>query len=196
MATGSIPHNRRCAMCGQYVQTTDREAMLEADRWEWSESMIDEARAANLHSCTDQDPHGARESERLIEAGIIRPELRWLLQAELERRQAAQAATIPAYRLLPAPRTTTIIIIATVVGGAWMTVAYCWPEEAATRGAAGRARVRLPVAGIGRSPPPVRARLPSNSRFHAGGARPRSPPTTPSSDHARTRVTSRPTVPL
>jgi hypothetical protein len=121
--------NRRCSRCGQYV-IADRETPLEDQRFEWDESLVDDLIAGNSNFCVDTDPRGARESERLIEAGLLRPELGWLIAEELECRQA-QAATIPAYRLLPAPRTTvasssTTVII--VVVGARIAAACCWPS--------------------------------------------------------------------
>jgi hypothetical protein len=81
-------YNRRCSLCGQFVASADKEALLEEHRFEWDEAIVSEFLAANMHVCVDPDPHGARESARLIEAGILRPQLDWLIEGELERRQA------------------------------------------------------------------------------------------------------------
>jgi hypothetical protein len=82
-------YDRRCGLCGQYQIIEDREALLEQERFEWDESLVDDFIAGNRHLCVDVDPHGARESARLIEAGLVVPELRWLIEAALECRQAA-----------------------------------------------------------------------------------------------------------
>lgn len=61
-------HNTRCALCGQLQVTEDREALLEDERFEWDEAMVDDFIAGNRHACFDVDPHGAREA-----AGSSRP---------------------------------------------------------------------------------------------------------------------------
>ena len=82
-------YNRRCSLCGQFVISEDREALLEEHRFEWSEAIVDEFIAANRHLCIDTDPHGAREWARLADAGLMRPQLDWLIAAELERHRLA-----------------------------------------------------------------------------------------------------------
>lgn len=82
-------YNRRCGLCGQYQISEDREALLVQERFEWDESLVDDFIAGNRHLCVDTDPHGACESARLVEAGEIVPELRWLIVAAVERKQVA-----------------------------------------------------------------------------------------------------------
>jgi hypothetical protein len=139
-------YNRRCGLCGQYVASEDREALLEEHRLEWSESVVDDFIAGSRHDCVDTDPHGARASARLIEAGLIAPELRWLLEAALERRQADGR---PAWAVF----TTS----STMAPGVRPALAVRRPASGSLRPMQGPARVRLPVDGMGRSPPPVRA---------------------------------------
>jgi len=50
-----IAHNTRCGLCGQFVAQSDREALLEAERFEWSTYEVDEFRL-DQHQCTDTDP--------------------------------------------------------------------------------------------------------------------------------------------
>jgi hypothetical protein len=81
----------RCSLCGQYVASSDREAMLEAQRWEWAEALVDEARTDG-HVCIDRDPCGAAMLGRLADSGAVRPELRDLIAGALGRKQAAGPA--------------------------------------------------------------------------------------------------------
>lgn len=83
-----IAHQTRCGLCGRYVAEVDREQMLEAGRWEWSEGLVDEARL-DAHQCTDSDPYGARMLGRLADSEMLRPELRELIALALERRRGA-----------------------------------------------------------------------------------------------------------
>ena len=95
-APGALTRRVSSILCGQFQISEDREAPLLEHRLEWSEAAVDEYVAANRHFCVDTDPHGARVSARLIEAGLIAPELRWLIAGELERRQAV---AVPAWVL-------------------------------------------------------------------------------------------------
>jgi hypothetical protein len=139
-------HNIRCALCGQYVAASDREAMLEASRWEWSEALVDEA-LVDRHLCVDQDPHGARQWARLADAGEMVPELRWLIEAELERRQAAAA---PAWAVFTASITLGAMVAKPRSRAA---VAYRSASSAWTPPVQGRVCDHLAVDHIGRSPP-------------------------------------------
>jgi hypothetical protein len=42
-------YDRRCGLCGQYQITENREALLEDERFEWDESLIDDFIAGNRH---------------------------------------------------------------------------------------------------------------------------------------------------
>jgi hypothetical protein len=105
-------YQRRCSLCGQFVASQDREALLEEHRLEWDEAMVDDFIAGSRHICIDTDPHGARASARLIEAGLIAPELRWLIEAELERRQAAGQ---PAWTVFTTAKGATVMATTKVV---------------------------------------------------------------------------------
>jgi len=140
----AIYHDTRCALCGQYVAASDREAMLEATRWEWSETLVDEA-LVDRHLCVDQDPHGARQWARLADAGEMVPELRWLIEAALERRQAAPLAGWATFTGPGASSATVARYVIATTGRR--------PASGSARDTEGRARVRLPASGMGRSPP-------------------------------------------
>jgi hypothetical protein len=137
-------YNRRCSLCGQFVAAGDREAMLEAQRWQWSEALVDEA-LVDRHLCVDRDPFGARQWQRAAEAGEMVPELRWLIAAELERKQAAGR---PEWAVF----TSTSIV---VLGRAGRSVAMArrGPASASVQAAEGRAHGQLPASDSGRSPP-------------------------------------------
>lgn len=68
-----ITYNRRCGLCGQYVADSDHEALLDLDRWQWSEALVEEA-LVDAHQCTDTDPYGARAYDRLAAAGLVTAE--------------------------------------------------------------------------------------------------------------------------
>lgn len=125
-------YNRRCGLCGQFVAIQDREALLTEHRFEWDESVVDDFIAGSRHDCTDTDPHGARASARLIEAGLIAPQLDWLIAAELERRRLA-------------------------VRPAWAVLTGCVTPCGWTRPVQGRVCDHLSASRTGRSPPRVRA---------------------------------------
>ena len=117
----AITYNRRCGLCGQFMTTDDREALLEEHRFEWSEAIVDDFIAGNRHFCVDTDPHGARESARLIEAGLMRPQLDWLIAAELERRQAVPLAgwvTLGSRRRRLAALIVAALVVACILIGA------------------------------------------------------------------------------
>jgi hypothetical protein len=136
-------YSRRCALCGQLQITEDREALLEQERFEWDGSLVDDFIAGNRHLRFDTDPHGARESERLIGAGVIGAELRWLLEVAPERKQAAPVAAWAVF-------TTT----STMVPSAQPAMACRRVASGTVRGDLGaRAHDCLLAGGIGRSPP-------------------------------------------
>jgi len=89
-------YSRRCALCGQFVSEVDREQLLELDRYEWDEHLVDEARL-DAHQCVDTDPYGARQWARLEDAGMLRWTLAELVSLALERRRSAAP---PAWALL------------------------------------------------------------------------------------------------
>jgi hypothetical protein len=138
-------YNRRCGLCGQLQITEDREALLEDERFEWDECLVDDFIAGNRHLCVDTDPYGARESARLIEAGLMVPELRWLIAGELERRQAAGPA---AWATFTGPGASSATVARYVIATTGRR-----PASGSARDTEGRARVRLPASGTGRSPP-------------------------------------------
>jgi hypothetical protein len=99
----------------------------------------------DAHFCVDRDPRGVREMQRAIEAGILRPELRWLLEAALERKQAAgrpawavftthpislQEAAMSATIEQPATTTSPASASAVVAAleRAWAAIRARWPE--------------------------------------------------------------------
>jgi hypothetical protein len=141
----ATPYNRRCALCGQFVAMSDREAMLLEDRWQWSESVVDDARPASVHDCTDRDPHGARESERLIEAGLMVPELGWLIALELERKQAAGR---PAWSVFTGPAASIAMVPMAVDA-----LACYGTASGPLRAPEGRVHGQVPASAPGRSPP-------------------------------------------
>jgi hypothetical protein len=143
-------YNRRCALCGQYQITEDREALLEEERFEWDESLVDDFIAGNRHLCVDTDPYGARQSARMIEAGEMVPELRWLIAGELERRQAAAA---PAWAVFTASITLGAMVAKPLPRAA---VAYRSASSGSPRPAEGRVCDHVAVDHIGRSPPGTR----------------------------------------
>jgi hypothetical protein len=110
-----ITHNTRCALCSQYVAHSDREAMLEAQQWEWDEARVDEARL-DAHQCADTDPYGARQWARLEDAGMLRWTLAELISLELDRRRVASrpAWAVLAGQVAPTATTTTISASAAV----------------------------------------------------------------------------------
>lgn len=83
-----ITYQTRCGLCGQYVSDVDREALLEAHRFEWDEALVDEART-DQHLCVDSDALGARQWARLADSGMLRPTLQELVALALERRRQA-----------------------------------------------------------------------------------------------------------
>jgi hypothetical protein len=120
-------YNRRCALCGQLQVTEDREALLEQERFEWDESLVDDFIAGNRHLYVDTDPYGALQAARLAEAGLIAPELRWLIGAALERKQAAEppdwtAFTAPAATSAMAPNRSGAAIVRGLLACAVCTV--------------------------------------------------------------------------
>ncbi len=135
------PTSRRCSLCGQYQITEDRELLLADERFEWDESLVEDFIAGNRHQCFDTDPFGARESERLVEEGLVVPELRWLLELALERKQAAGR---PAWAIFTGPAASS----ATAPMG---TTPCRRPVRAAVSAAEGRALVLLPGGGQGPS---------------------------------------------
>ncbi len=84
----------RCALCGQFTAGIDRDAMLDSDRWEGAEALVDEART-DAHLCVDTDPYGARWMDRLAATGQFTQDLAELIRAALARKQAGQAAAAP-----------------------------------------------------------------------------------------------------
>ncbi len=130
-------YNRRCGLCGQFVAIQDREALLTEERFEWDESLVDDFIAGNRHLCVDTDPHGARQWARLAEAGEMAIELRWLIEAALERQQAVGR---PAWAVFTGP-----------AGSA--TVARHWPAGGSLRPVLGRLWDQLPADCGSRSPP-------------------------------------------
>jgi hypothetical protein len=136
--------NRRCSLCGQYV-IADRETLLEDQRFEWDESMVDDFIAGNGHFCVDTDPFGAREWARLADEGVMVPELGWLIADELERRQAAPLAnwavfTGPAASITTAARSRP-------------AMACGHPFSGGPRRVQARMDVSLPLGRPGRPPP-------------------------------------------
>jgi hypothetical protein len=150
------PTSRRCSLCGQYQITEDREALLEQERFEWDESLVDDFIAGNRHLCFDTDPHGARESERLIEAGEMVPELGWLIALELERRQAAGPAGWVVF-MGPA----TLIAMAPVAADA---MACCGATSGPLRAAESRACDQCPRAARAALRPRARSAIPHSQQ--------------------------------
>jgi hypothetical protein len=141
--------NRRCSLCGEYV-IADRETLLEDQRFEWDESLVDDYIAGNSHFCVDTDPNGARQWARLADEGLMVPELGWLIADELERRQAAPLANWAVF-------TASITSSAMGLAGTMATSGRRGPASASVRPVQARACVCLPLGCPGRSPPPGRA---------------------------------------
>ncbi len=177
-----ITYNHRCALCGQLQITEDRELLLEQERFEWDESLVDDFITGSRHLCVDTDPHGARESARMIEAGLMVPELRWLIEAELERRQAAGR---PAWAVFTG---ASIVVLGRAGQSAAMVCRR--PASGSVRAAEGRVHDCLPADWPSRSPPRCARPVASCTTTRWPPSHPWSP-TTPPVDHARTRVPTR-----
>ena len=140
-------YNRRCSLCGQFV-IADRETLLQEDRHEWDEAIVDDFIAGYGHLCWESEYIGpntafSRQWTALADADVMRPELRWLIEAELERRHAAGR---PAWVVFAGPAASIIM----AAGG---EAAMPSPRQRLGTGREGPPRVRPPAGDTDRSPP-------------------------------------------
>jgi hypothetical protein len=119
-------HNIRCALCGRDVAEVDRDALLELDRYEWDDALVEEY-LADMHVCDDSDPLGVRAWARLSDAGMLRQTLQEAISLALERRRPAGRppwAVFTGYTTLITP-----LAPCTRVPGRRVALAHCHPAR-------------------------------------------------------------------